>query len=283
MGLNNVVGAISLDVNSVTINPATKEMYVATGTRGILYTPDATRSGLSWSNFSDVTSFPHAWTERVFINPYNPQDVWVATFGGGIKRGTAGASASVTSSQFLYAIAPNKISITFSADVGASAFSASSLSILSVPGSATVTPNSYSYSSTTKTGTWVLPTPLADSNYHAALSAGATLASNYGVDFSFLAADATGDKKVDLTDFTILAGNFNQSGKNFNEGNFSYDTAGLVDLSDFTILAANFNDMLPAAGASARMMSAPVTGAPASMFSMSPLDSDQKLIDEVEL
>ena len=81
-------GAISIDINSVTINPATKEMYVATGQRGILYTPDATVANLSVSNFSDVTSFPHAWVERVFINPYNAQDVWVATFGGGIKHGT---------------------------------------------------------------------------------------------------------------------------------------------------------------------------------------------------
>ncbi len=81
-------GAISIDINSVTINPTTREMYVATGQRGVLYTPDVTVAGLSASNFSDVTSFPHAWIERVFINPYNAQDVWVATFGGGIKHGS---------------------------------------------------------------------------------------------------------------------------------------------------------------------------------------------------
>ena len=90
MGLNSVVGAISLDVSSVTINPATKEMYVATGEHGILYTPDVTKANLASSDFSDLTSFPFAWTERVFINPYNAKDVWVASFGGGIKRGGVG-------------------------------------------------------------------------------------------------------------------------------------------------------------------------------------------------
>ena len=77
----------SLSVDSATINPATKEMYVTTEGYGILYTPDVTVAGLSSSNFSVISSFPFSTNERAFINPYNSQDVWVASFGGGIVRG----------------------------------------------------------------------------------------------------------------------------------------------------------------------------------------------------
>ena len=62
--------------------------------------------------------------------------------------------------------------------------------------------------------------------------------------FFALGGDANRDKTVDLTDFTILATNFNATGKNFGQGDFNYDAK--VDLTDFTILATNFNKLLPA-------------------------------------
>jgi hypothetical protein len=65
-------------------------------------------------------------------------------------------------------------------------------------------------------------------------------------DFFILAADANRDRHVDLTDFTILASNFNKTGKAFSQGNFDYDASGSVDLTDFTILAARFNKSLAA-------------------------------------
>src|SRR5207244_11688183 len=84
------------------------------------------------------------------------------------------------------------------------------------------------------------PNSLAD-------AAGNTVASSVGWNFFLLAGDANRDRKVDLTDFTILAANFNGSGRTFGQGNFDYDAAGNVDLTDFTVLAANFNKSLPAA------------------------------------
>jgi hypothetical protein len=57
-----------------------------------------------------------------------------------------------------------------------------------------------------------------------------------------LSGDANMDKKVDLTDFTFLASNFNKTG-GWLQGDFNYDNA--VDLTDFTFLAANFNQILP--------------------------------------
>jgi hypothetical protein len=65
-----------------------------------------------------------------------------------------------------------------------------------------------------------------------------------------LAGDSNIDGKVDLTDFTYLAANFNKQGTaNWLQGDYNYD--GNVDLSDFTYLAANFNQTLPASTAAA--------------------------------
>src|SRR5439155_17661153 len=64
-----------------------------------------------------------------------------------------------------------------------------------------------------------------------------------------LLADASGDGHVDLTDFTILAANFNGTNKSWTQADFNSDSN--VDLTDFTILASNFNStLLPAGGGS---------------------------------
>jgi hypothetical protein len=55
--------------------------------------------------------------------------------------------------------------------------------------------------------------------------------------------DANLDKKVDLTDFTFLAANFNGTSRFWSQGDFDY--TGTVDLTDFTLLASNFNLILP--------------------------------------
>jgi hypothetical protein len=62
---------------------------------------------------------------------------------------------------------------------------------------------------------------------------------NVHVSPDFLDGDANLDNKVDLTDFTILAGNFNGTGKSWAQADFNGD--GHVDLTDFTFLAGNFN------------------------------------------
>ena len=57
--------------------------------------------------------------------------------------------------------------------------------------------------------------------------------------------DANLDRKVDLTDFTFLAANFNAAGSPpWSGGNFNYDS--IVELTDFTFLASNFNKSLSA-------------------------------------
>lgn len=79
-----------INVQSVSINPVTREMYVTTDGSGMLYAPDARKSGLSYTDFVDMTVFPFAGPDRVFTNPYDGRDVWVTTFGGGLWRGGAG-------------------------------------------------------------------------------------------------------------------------------------------------------------------------------------------------
>ena len=111
MNLGSVIPTYwgSISVQSVTINAATREMYVTTESYGILYAPDVTVPGFSATNFSDVTSFPFMDNERVFINPYNSQDVWVASFGGGIVRGGVAPSALAAT-----AISSTQINLTWS-------------------------------------------------------------------------------------------------------------------------------------------------------------------------
>ena len=113
MNLGSVIPTFygSISIQSVTINPATKEMYVCTEGYGILYAADATVPGISAANFSNLTSYPFGTNERVFINPHNSQDVWVASYGGGIIRGGVGpsslAATAVNSSQINLSWADN--------------------------------------------------------------------------------------------------------------------------------------------------------------------------------
>src|SRR5439155_11486178 len=166
----------------------------------------------------------------------------------------------IQSAAFDYNVAPHAVSIAFSEDVAAS-LGPGDITIQNLTTGDTIpdaqlalTYNNATYAATlTKTGGLVLP----DGAYRVTVHAGSVkdasnnaLAADFTYDFFVLAADADHDRSVDLTDFTILAANFNTAGKTFSEGNFDYDAAGNVDLTDFTILAANFNQSLAAAAAS---------------------------------
>lgn len=93
--------------------------------------------------------------------------------------------------------------------------------------------------------------PLPDGDYHARMPAnsvadavGNLLPEDFTFDFFILAADANRDRRVNTTDFNLLAGSFGQTGKVFSQGNFNYDAAGNVDSSDFAILAAQYGKSL---------------------------------------
>jgi hypothetical protein len=67
----------------------------------------------------------------------------------------------------------------------------------------------------------------------------ATVGTNYVVTFQgAMAGDATGDNKVDSSDFGAIARNWEQSGKTWYDGDFNGD--GTVDSTDFGALARNW-------------------------------------------
>jgi hypothetical protein len=67
---------------------------------------------------------------------------------------------------------------------------------------------------------------------------GNRLGEDFVLEFTFLRGDASGDGRVNLDDFNILAANFGGTNKTFSQGDFNYD--GTVNLEDFNILASRF-------------------------------------------
>lgn len=79
-------------VTSVTINPQEPDQaYLTTETQGLWMTNDLNVAQPSWNL---VTAYPFRQPERVFFNPYNNDEVWVTSFGNGIRVGTTGTSGS---------------------------------------------------------------------------------------------------------------------------------------------------------------------------------------------
>jgi hypothetical protein len=87
---------------------------------------------------------------------------------------------------------------------------------------------------------------------------------------------------VNISDFSLLASNFNQS-SNFGGGDFNY--SGTVEIQDFALLAAKFNFSLarPAPGASVGPASAN-PAAPRTLASagvQSPFAASQPIRDDI--
>lgn len=152
-----------------------------------------------------------------------------------------------------------------------------------------------SYDAGTNTGSFAYTAVpngvLPDGNYTAVI-AGGSVADPYGnalagpisVNFFVLGGDANRDRGVNISDFSILAANFNQSGI-FSTGDFNYD--GTTGINDFSILAANFNKTLPEARAAVQTLDAKPQVAPqatVSLFSSQPIGVDRldRLIDQLE-
>jgi hypothetical protein len=221
---------------SCTINAATKEMFICTLSSGVVYVPDCSAANLQFQS----TTYPFRQPSRVFFNPFNTNEVWVASFGYGMAMGTTSTPTTVQSAA--YNVNANSISITFSSDVGSS-FDANDLTLTNLTTSSTVTPT-VSYNAATKTATLTFAT--TDGNWRLTIAGNASpLASPYTLDFFILAGDANRDRVVDSRDFNILAANFGQPGKLFSEGNLN--RTGLIDSMDFDLLVSRYGTrLLPA-------------------------------------
>jgi hypothetical protein len=78
-------------VSSCTIDPDNgSAMYVTTETNGLWYSPNINATS---PTFTLVQSYPFAHPQRVFFNPYKTGEIWVASFGNGMKVGNTGGNA----------------------------------------------------------------------------------------------------------------------------------------------------------------------------------------------
>jgi hypothetical protein len=84
-------------VGSVTINPNnTNEAFVTTETQGLWYSSNIHAAS---PTFTQVASYPFRQPERVFYNPYNPNEIWVTSFGSGLRVGTVAPPVTVAGLQ----------------------------------------------------------------------------------------------------------------------------------------------------------------------------------------
>jgi hypothetical protein len=73
-------------VTSCTFNPADPaEAYVTTETSGLWHSSNITAGAPA---FSRVDSYPFRQPERVFFNPYRLSEIWVTSFGNGMRVGS---------------------------------------------------------------------------------------------------------------------------------------------------------------------------------------------------
>ncbi|MEP7229976.1 MAG: hypothetical protein ABI691_06975 [Ginsengibacter sp.] len=72
-------------VTSITFNPSIpSQAYLTTETQGLWISNNMSVATPSWAL---VNSYPFRQPERVFFNPYNLTEVWVSSFGNGLKMG----------------------------------------------------------------------------------------------------------------------------------------------------------------------------------------------------
>ncbi len=78
-------------VESVTFHPNDpNEAYLTTETQGLWYSNNAHAASPA---FTQVAAYPFRQPERVFYNPYNANEIWVTSFGNGVRVGTVAAAA----------------------------------------------------------------------------------------------------------------------------------------------------------------------------------------------
>lgn len=72
-------------VTSITFNPAQlTQAYLTTETQGLWLSNNMSAATPTWSL---VTAYPFRQPERVFFNPFNANEIWVTSFGNGLKMG----------------------------------------------------------------------------------------------------------------------------------------------------------------------------------------------------
>ncbi|MBC8172663.1 MAG: T9SS type A sorting domain-containing protein, partial [Chitinophagales bacterium] len=110
----------SLDrVESVTINPTdADQMYVTTEADGLWITNNL--SSVSPS-FSQITTYPFQHPVRVFFNPFNTNEIWITSFGNGMRMGLDN-NCSVPDNLIASGITSTAATVTWDAVPGATSY-----------------------------------------------------------------------------------------------------------------------------------------------------------------
>jgi hypothetical protein len=84
-------------VTSLTFNPLNfQQAYLTTETQGLWVSNNMNAATPNWSL---VESYPFRQPERVFFNPYKPSEMWVCSFGNGLKVAQTNTPVQELSSQ----------------------------------------------------------------------------------------------------------------------------------------------------------------------------------------
>lgn len=183
------------------------------------------------------------------------QDASIDGSGAGVLAQRFGP-ARVLSAQY----DPNikSLVLVFSEDVSASlSLSQLSISPLVSPSSMNLTYNISTNTATIDFAPGYFNGLLPDGNYYATLGAGpvdfvanlldgdadGTAGGDYLFNFFVLAGDANRDRAVNAIDLTILAQNWQGTGRTFTQGDFTYD--GRVDVRDLLVLSNQWFFSLP--------------------------------------
>jgi photosystem II stability/assembly factor-like uncharacterized protein len=79
-------------VTSITVNPQNhNQAYLTTETEGLWITENLNAVTPVWK---PVRSYPYRQPERVFFNPYNANELWISSFGNGMKVGKLNVTAN---------------------------------------------------------------------------------------------------------------------------------------------------------------------------------------------
>jgi regulation of enolase protein 1 (concanavalin A-like superfamily) len=201
------------------------------------------------------------WTELGSVTISMGSSVYVGlaatSHDAGLLNATSFANVQVSPPTVLSATLerPNRVSVVFSSDVGAS-LGADDLVIESMPGGSVVgTATGVVWNAATRTATFTFDTALANGNYRARLvrtgvkdAFNFSPSADYLYNFFWLSGDANDDRVVDFADLVVLAQNYNTTGgRQWVDGDFTGD--GNVDFEDLVILAQNYGTSLPAGGA----------------------------------
>lgn len=93
-------------------------MYVTTEAEGLWYTNSLNQTG---PEFRLVETYPFQHPMRVFFDPYEPEKIWITSFGNGIRVGTdAGTSTGVSNDEssdpLVFQVSPNPVDDYFTFD-----------------------------------------------------------------------------------------------------------------------------------------------------------------------